>query len=431
MRVNIAGGGLAGVEAAWALANRGVAVRIFEMKPNSFSDVHKSDKLAEIVCSNSFGNMSLTTASGVLKKEMEILDSLIVRIAYKAKVDAGGALAVDRELFSALITKEISSHKNIEIVRDRVLSLDDKDIWIVACGPLCDKGLVAYLEKIVGSGFLYFFDAIAPIVYAESVDFSKGFWGSRYSEDKDYFNCVLSEDEYDEFYNALIDGEKVEFKEFEKNYFEACLPVEEIAKRGRKTLTFGPLKPVGLEYNGKQPFAVLQLRKENKDGSLLGLVGFQTKLTYPEQKRIFGMIPALKNAEFAKLGSLHRNTFINSPKILNNFLQMNKYKNIFFAGQITGVEGYMASAASGIFAGMNAALYINGKDMIQLPKNSMLGGLIDYITTKDDNFQPLSENFGFIETEKIRNKKERRKKQAKIAINNIRKWRQEYESYFS
>ncbi len=430
MDINIVGGGLAGVEAAWALANKGFRVNLFEMKPDSFSEVHKDKNLAEIVCSNSFGNMSLTTASGVLKKEMEILDSLVVKTAYESKVEAGGALAVDRVMFSRLITEKITANKNINVVREKIEKLNDSDIWIVSCGPLCDRALVGYLQEIIGEEFLYFFDAIAPIVYAESVDFSKGFWASRYSNDTDYFNCILNEDDYDRFYEALMSAEKVEYKEFEKNYFEACLPIEEIAQRGKQTLLFGPLKPVGLEYNSKRPFAVVQLRKENKEGSLLGLVGFQTKLTYPEQKRVFRLIPALKNAEFAKLGSLHRNTFINSPKVLNGFLQMKNRKNIFFAGQITGVEGYMASAASGIYVGMNVALMLNGKDMLSLPKESMLGGLINYVSEKDGEFQPMSENFGFISVGKIRNKKEKRKKQAEIAINNIKQWRERYESSF-
>ncbi len=431
MSVNVVGGGLAGVEAAWALACRGIKVNLFEMKPEKFSKVHKNRDLAEVVCSNSFGNMSETTASGVIKKEMEILNSLILDAAYKSAVPAGNALAVDRNMFSKIVTEKISNHKNIKIIRKRIDKLNEKDVWIVSCGPLCEEGMTNHLKNILGEDFLYFFDAIAPIVYSDSIDFSKGFWQSRYSDNKDYFNCVLSEKEYDKFYEALIKAEKVEFKDFEKNYFEACLPIEEIASRGKNTLLFGPFKPVGLEYENKRPFAVVQLRKENKEGSLLGLVGFQTKLTYKEQKRVFSLIPALKNAEFAKLGSLHKNTFINSPALLNCFLQLKSRKNIFFAGQITGVEGYMASAASGIYAGMSAAAFIKGKEIECLPKDSMIGGLINYITQKEGEFQPISENFGFINTEKIRNKQEKRKKQAKIAIENIRKWREKYESNFN
>ncbi len=428
MSINIVGGGFAGVEAAWALAKKGIKVNLFEMKPFKFSEVHKDENLAEIVCSNSFGNMSLTTASGVLKKEMEILSSLSLETAYETKVPAGSALAVDRSLFSKLITKKISRNENINVIRKKIEKLDDKNIWVVSCGPLCDSDMNAYLKQILGSDFLHFFDAIAPIVYADSVDFSKGFWQSRYSDNKDYFNCTLSQKEYDKFYEALISADRVEFKEFEKNYFEACLPVEEIAQRGKSTLLFGPLKPVGLEYENKKPFAVVQLRKENREGSLLGLVGFQTKLTYKEQKRVFSLIPALKNAEFAKLGSLHKNTFINSPQLLNCFLRLKNKKNIFFAGQITGVEGYMASAASGIYAGMSVAAYVKNKKIECPPKNSMIGGLINYITQKEGEFQPISENFGFINIEKIRNKKEKRKKQAEIAIENIKKWREKYES---
>ncbi len=429
MKVNIVGGGLAGVEAAWILANKNIKVNLFEMKPYAFSEVHKNENLAEIVCSNSFGNMSIATASGALKKEMEILNSIVLKAAYKAKVPAGSALAVNRDTFSKIVTETLKQHKNISIIRKTVDKLDEDNIWIVSCGPLCDTQLTDYLNAILGENFLYFFDAIAPIVYADSIDFSKGFWQSRYSNNKDYFNCILEENEYNLFYEELINAETVEVREFEKNYFEACLPIEEIAKRGKKTVLFGPLKPVGLEYKGKRPFAVVQLRKENKEGTLLGIVGFQTKLTYKEQKRVLKIIPALKNAEFAKLGSLHKNTFINSPKLLNCLLQLKNKKNIFFAGQITGVEGYMASAASGLYAGMSVAAYLKNKTIKCLPKESMLGGLIHYITQRDGQFQPMSENFGFVNIEKkIKNKQQKREEQAKIAINNIKKWREEYES---
>ncbi len=428
MNINIVGGGLSGVEAAWAIANRGYKVKIYEMKPQFFSEVHTSENLAEVVCSNSFGATPLSTASGVLKKEMEILDSLLLDVAYKSRVEAGKALAVDRELFSKMVTDRIESHPNITIVREKIDSLDDKDLWIVACGPLCAMELVKHLEELLGERFLHFFDAIAPIVYADSVDYSKGFWGARYSESKDYFNCVMNQEEYEVFYQALISAEKVKVREFEKNYYEACLPIEELAERGRQTLLFGPLKPVGLKYRGKEPFAVVQLRKENRQGTLLGMVGFQTKLTYPEQKRVFRLIPALREAEFAKLGSLHKNIFIDSPNLLNEFLQLRDYPNIFFAGQITGVEGYMASAATGIYVGMNIALFLKTGRMLRLPLNTMLGGLIDYITTKEEEFQPISENFGFIEPVRAKTKKERREKQALIAIENIKKWKETYES---
>ncbi len=431
MRINIVGGGLAGVEAAWALANRGYKVNIYEMRPRFFTEVHTSDRLAEIVCSNSFGAIPLTTASGVLKKEMEILGSLIIECAYKARVEAGKALAVDRELFSSIVTERILSHPNITVIRERVEKLNDTDIWIVACGPLCAKELVAHLESIIGRGFLKFFDAIAPIVYSDSVDFSKGFWGSRYSDSPDYFNCVMSQEEYERFYNALISAEKVKPKEFEKNYFEACLPVEELALRGKQTLLFGPLKPVGLKYRGKTPFAVVQLRKENRQGTLLGMVGFQTRLTYPEQKRVFRMIPALENAEFAKLGSIHKNIFIDSPHLLNEFLAFKDNPNIFFAGQITGVEGYMASAMTGIYVGMNVALFLKKGRMLRAFNNTMLGGLIEHVTSKEGEFQPMSENFGFIESVRGRNKKEKRERQARIALENTRRWKETYENYFA
>ncbi len=428
MEINIVGGGLAGVEAAYAIAECGTNVNLFEMKPEYSSEVHKSDKLAEIVCSNSFGSMKISTASGLLKKEMEILNSLTVRAAYETKVDAGGALAVDRNKFSDYVTKCIQSNKHINLINEKIDRLDNENMWIVACGPLCDSVLVEYIKGLLDINTLYFYDAIAPIVYADSVDFSKGFWGSRYSEDKDYFNCVFTQDEYEHFYNKLINAEKVEPREFEKNYFEACLPVEEIASRGHDTLLFGPMKPVGLRYGGKQPYAVVQLRKENSEGTILSLVGFQTKLTYAEQLRTFRMIPALNRAEFAKLGSVHRNTFIDSPKLLNQFLQLKDYKNIFFAGQITGAEGYMASAATGIYAGINAALKIKNKTMMSLDNRSMIGGIINYIISENEHFQPMSENFGLIKHIKMRNKAQRREKSAEIAVDYIKNWRKLYES---
>lgn len=441
MKVNIVGGGLAGVEAAFALAKRGIYVNLFEMKPKKFSEVHSSSNLAEVVCSNSFGSTKLTTASGVLKEEMRILGSTLLKAAALSRVEAGTALAVDRKKFSSIITKWVDKHPKIKLIRDRVLKLNDEDIWIVACGPLCDGELVEYIKREVLKGdFLYFFDAIAPIVYADSVDFTKGFWGSRYSDEKDYFNCVLTEDEYNRFYEELIKAEKVEFKEFEKNYYEACLPVEEIAERGKETLLYGPLKPVGLKFKGKTPFAVVQLRKENREGTLLSLVGFQTKLTYREQKRVLRLIPALRNAEFAKFGSLHRNTYINSPEVLNIYLQAKKKPNVYFAGQITGVEGYMASGATGIYVGMNIALLLKKGKMLKPPENTMLGGLIRYITTPKDerggkvtkvSFQPMSENFGFIEVGKVKNKKVKRERQAEVALENMRIWREEYESEFA
>ncbi len=429
MKVNIVGAGLAGIEAAFALANRGIKVNLFEMKPKKFSKVHKSEGAAEIVCSNSFGSTKLTTASGVLKEEMRILGSVLLKIASLTRVEAGNALAVDRKRFSDIATKWVEKHPNINLIRERVTKLDNDSIWIVACGPLCDSELIDFLkENVIKGDLLYFFDAIAPIVYSDSVDYSKGFWGSRYSDSKDYFNCVLTEDEYNKFYDELIRAEKVEFKEFEKNYYEACLPIEELAERGKQTLLFGPLKPVGLKFKGKTPFAVVQLRKENKEGTLLGLVGFQTKLTYKEQKRVFRLIPALRNAEFAKLGSLHRNTFIDSPRLLNVFLQSKDKPNVFFAGQITGVEGYMASAVTGLYVGMNIALFLKKGKMMEPPKNTMFGGLIHYITSKDGEFQPISENFGFIDVGKVKNKKIKRLTQAQVAINNTKAWREQYES---
>ena len=432
MEINIVGAGLAGVEAAFSLANRGIKVNLFEMRPKKFSEVHRTDKVAEIVCSNSFGNTKFSTASGVLKREMKILGSVLLKAASLSRVEAGGALAVDREGFSKILTNWVEKHPNIKLIRKRITEIDDENLWILACGPLCDDELISFLKKeVLRSDLLHFFDAIAPIVYADSVDFSKGFWGSRYSKDADYFNCVLTEDEYNRFYTALLKAEKVKFKEFESKYYEACLPIEELAERGKQTLLFGPLKPVGLKFKGKTPFAIVQLRKENKEGSLLGLVGFQTKLTYNEQKRVFRLIPALKNAEFAKLGSLHRNTFIDSPKALNIFLQVKERPHIFFAGQITGVEGYMASAVTGIYVGMNVALFLKKGRMLPPPENTMFGGLIRYITSKVGEFQPISENFGFIDVGKVRNKRLKRQRQFEVAIKNTKLWREKYESDFN
>jgi len=314
---------------------------------------HRTDRFAEIVCSNSFGSFEIGTGSGLLKKEMKLLGSLVIKVAEEFKVPAGAALAVDREKFSKRITEILEEHPNINVIREEVKRIpEDYEYIIIATGPLTSEELSKEIEKLTGSEHLYFYDAIAPTVDAESVDFSKGFWGDRYGKGSgDYFNCVLTEEEYEVFYNELIRGEQVPLKDFEKAvYFEGCLPVEEIARRGKETLLYGPMKPVGLidPRTGKRPFAVIQLRKENREGTLLSLVGFQTKLKYPEQKRIFRLIPALRNATFVRLGSIHRNTFIQSQKVLLPTLQLKKRPNILFAGQITGVEGYVASSATGI-----------------------------------------------------------------------------------
>ena len=421
--VIVIGGGLAGVEASYRLANMGIRVLLYEMRPQRPTPAHRTDKLAELVCSNTLGSMEITSGAGLLKAEMEMLDSLVVSAGRYAYVPAGTALAVDREIFSDYITKKIQDHPNIRLVRDRVV--------IVASGPLTSEALAEDIKELVGFDYLYFYDAIAPIVEADSVDFSKGFWASRYGKGgDDYFNCVLTEEEYKVFYEELLKAEKIKPKEFENLVcFEGCMPIEEMAERGYKTLLFGPMKPVGLvdPRTGKQPFAVVQLRKENKEGTLLSLVGFQTRMTYSEQKRVLRLIPCLRNAVFVKLGSMHRNTFIQSNRVLTPFLNMRKYENIFFAGQITGVEGYVASAATGILAGINAGRLIKGKKLLMAPEETMLGALVKYITTKEGTLQPMSPMLGLLPPldVKVKDKQERKRLLVERALSAMQEWSKE------
>ncbi|RUM59288.1 MAG: FADH(2)-oxidizing methylenetetrahydrofolate--tRNA-(uracil(54)-C(5))-methyltransferase TrmFO [Persephonella sp.] len=431
-KVAVIGGGLAGVEASYRLANEGIKVDLYEMRPKKLTPAHRTGNFAELVCSNSLGGKEITTGAGLLKKEMEMLNSLIVNVGKKYSVPAGGALAVDREKFSKEITEIIENHPNINVIRKEITEIPkDYDFIIIATGPLTSESLAKEIQKLTGEEYLYFYDAIAPTVDAETVDFSKGFWGDRYNKGEgDYFNCVLTEEEYEKFYEELLKGEQVPLKDFERAvFFEGCLPIEEIARRGKQTLLFGPMKPVGLvdPRTNKQPFAVVQLRKENKEGTLLSLVGFQTKLKYPEQKRIFRLIPCLKDATFVRLGSIHRNTFIQSPKVLNPTLQMKKYPNILFAGQITGVEGYIASASTGLVAGLNVARMIKGKEPLIFPETTMIGGLIKYITEPKKELQPMNPNFALlpdirIKGKKIKNKMERKKQKALRALTDIEKF---------
>ena len=429
MKVGIIGGGLAGSEAAWYLANKGVKVNLYEMRPKKMTPAHKTGNLGELVCSNSLGSKELSTASGLLKKEMELLNSLIIKAAKEAYVPAGQALAVDREKFSKFITETLENHKNVNIIREEIKDINDlsEDIILIASGPLTSENLSNSLKNLIGENYLYFYDAIAPIVYADSIDFSKGFWGSRYGKGgNDYFNLPMTKEEYERFYKALISAQQVPLKDFERNYYEACLPIEEIARRGKETLLYGPLKPVGLidPKTGKRPYAVVQLRKENKEGTLFNLVGFQTKLTYPEQKRVFRLIPGLENAEFARLGQIHRNTYINSPRLLNKDLSLKKKDNIFFAGQITGVEGYSESAASGIYAAINIFRKLNGKEPLIFPKETMIGALINYITDENKKeFQPIGANFGILPPlkEKIKDKKLKRLKYSERALESLKR----------
>ncbi|WP_297453376.1 FADH(2)-oxidizing methylenetetrahydrofolate--tRNA-(uracil(54)-C(5))-methyltransferase TrmFO [Persephonella sp.] len=433
-KVAVIGAGLAGSEAAYKIAEEGFNVDLYEMRPVKQTPAHRTEKFAELVCSNSLGGKEITTGAGLLKEEMKKLDSLVVETAEKFDVPAGGALAVDREKFSEEITKILENHPNIKVIRKEITKIpEDYDFVIIATGPLTSEELSKEIQKITGAEHLYFYDAIAPTVDAETVDYSKGFWGDRYGKGEgDYFNCVLTEEEYEQFYNELLKGEQIPLKDFERAvFFEGCLPIEEIARRGKQTLLFGPMKPVGLvdPRTGKQPFAVVQLRKENREGTLLSMVGFQTKLKYPEQKRIFRLIPALKDATFVRLGSIHRNTFIQSQKVLKPTLQLKKDPKILFAGQITGVEGYAASAATGILAGINVVRMLKGKEPVVPPETTMLGGLVKYITEPKDELQPMNPNFALLPdlNKKVKDKRKRKLLKAERALKDMeefaRNWR--------
>lgn len=400
-KVTIIGAGLAGCEAAWQLSNMGISVDLYEMKPKKYSPAHKYQGFAELVCSNSLKASRLDSAAGLLKEEMRILGSLIVPCAYETAVAAGGALAVDRTAFSDLVTEKIKSKDNINIIYDELKEIPDGNV-IIATGPLTSDALADSISEICGS-YLSFFDAAAPIVSFESLDKNLVFFASRYGRgDDDYINCPMNKEEYLEFYNALVSAESAELKEHDREFFkvyEGCMPIEVLAKRGEDTMRFGPLKPVGLTdpRTGKRPYAVVQLRKENNEGTMYNLVGFQTNLKFGEQKRVFSMITGLKDAEFLRYGVMHRNSFVNSPKLLNSDFSMKEHKNIFFAGQITGVEGYIESAASGIMAGINMARRLNGKETFTLPKETMIGALSAYISDESvKDFQPMGCNMGIL-----------------------------------
>jgi len=402
----VIGGGMAGCEAAWQAAQRGISVVLYEMRPVRPTAAHQTGNLAELVCSNSLGSLDPVSAPGLLKEEMRRLGSLIIRAAEAARVPAGAALAVDRDLFSKQITEALSAHPNITILHEEVKEIPAEAVAVVATGPLTSDALAEDFRKLTRSDHLYFFDAISPIIDAESINMEIVFRASRYNKGgDDYLNCPMDEAQYQAFYDALMAGEKVVPKEFEKPpYFEGCLPIEVIAERGRLTPVFGPMKPVGLPdpRTGKEPFAVVQLRAENQFGSCYNMVGFQTKLKWPEQKRIFRMIPGLEQAEFLRLGSLHRNTFINSPRLLSESLQVRTRPGLFMAGQIVGVEGYVESAAMGYLAGMNAARLLQGGKLFPPPKTTAHGALIQYITQSHPAFfQPINTNFGLFPPIKI------------------------------
>ena len=413
-KVKIIGGGLAGVEAAWQLANKGFEVELYEMKPVKFSPAHKSELLGELVCSNSLKAKRFESAAGLLKTEMRFFGSLCMECADLSEVPAGGALAVDRDKFSQLITEKIENHKNITLIHEEVTEIPEGNV-IIAAGPLASDALSEKISELCGDG-LHFFDAAAPIVSRESIDMESAFTASRYERggEDDYINCPMNKAEYEAFYEALITAESAEVHSFDKrkDVYEGCMPIEVMASRGKDTMRFGPMKPVGLvdPRTGHRPWAVLQLRKENSKGTMLNLVGFQTNLKFGEQKRVFSMIPALKNAEFYRYGVMHRNTFIDSPRLLNASFSFRNRENLFFAGQITGVEGYMESAASGIMAGLNMARVLSGKEQLVLPETSMIGALSRYISDETvKNFQPMGANFGVLPPiePKIRDKSQR------------------------
>ncbi len=412
--VTIIGGGLAGSEAAWQAANAGVKVRLYEMRPVVKTPVHETDHLAELVCSNSLKSNLLTNAAGLLKEEMRRLDSLIVAAGDEASVPAGEALAVDRELFAHYITSRLENHPNVEILREEVPAIDESAVHIVATGPLTSEGLAGDVGRLTGTSQLFFYDAVAPTLDASTIDREKVFTASRYEKgEAAYLNCPFSRAEYEAFYDALIHAELAPIHDHEKTpYFEGCLPIEVLASRGPKTLSFGPMKPVGLTdpRTGFRPWAVLQLRQENRAATLYSMVGFQTRMKWGEQKRVFRMIPGLENVEIVRYGVIHRNTYIQSPQVLNETFQMRAYPNVFFAGQITGVEGYVESAASGILAGRNAARHLQDKPLISLPNTTMLGALADYVAHYDGkDFQPMNSNWGIVPPlpERIRDKKEK------------------------
>ncbi|MGN1182040.1 MAG: methylenetetrahydrofolate--tRNA-(uracil(54)-C(5))-methyltransferase (FADH(2)-oxidizing) TrmFO [Faecalibacillus sp.] len=409
--VNIIGAGLAGVEASYQLAKKGYQVNLYEMRPVKMTPAHHTGMFAELVCSNSLRGDHFNNAVGVLKNEMEKLDSVIIRFARENSVPAGGALAVDRQQFSQAVTNFITSHPLIHVIHEEVTKLPEGPT-IIASGPLTSDALSKEIKELLGEDYFYFFDAAAPIIEKDSVDFDIAYYKSRYDKgDNEYINCPMNEEEFDLFYDELMKAQVVKPKDFEERFFEGCMPFEEMARRGKQTLLFGPMKPVGLtKPDGTKPFAVVQLRQDNVQASLYNIVGFQTHLTWPEQKRIIHLIPGLENAKFVRYGVMHRNTFICSPKYLNPDYSLKGHPGLFMAGQITGVEGYVESAQSGIVAGINMIQYLEGKNSIIFPTETVMGALAYYITHSDeDNFQPMKANFGILPDLKTRVKKKLRK----------------------
>ncbi|MFA9558095.1 FADH(2)-oxidizing methylenetetrahydrofolate--tRNA-(uracil(54)-C(5))-methyltransferase TrmFO [Evansella sp. AB-rgal1] len=423
--VNVIGAGLAGSEAAWQLAKRGIPVNLYEMRPKKQTPAHHTDKFAELVCSNSLRANTLTNAVGVLKEEMRLLDSVIIQSADDCSVPAGGALAVDRHEFAALVTERVKNHPLVTVLEEEVTAIPEGPT-VISTGPLTSEALSNELKKLTGEEYLYFYDAAAPIIEADSIDREKVYLKSRYDKgEAAYLNCPMTEEEFDRFYEALIEAETVPLKEFEKEmFFEGCMPIEVMAKRGRKTMLFGPMKPVGLEdpKTGKRPFAVVQLRQDNSSGTLYNIVGFQTHLKWGPQKEVLQLIPGLENAEIVRYGVMHRNTFINSPNLLSPTYQYKDRKDLFFAGQMTGVEGYVESAAAGIIAGINASRLVNGEETLVFPEETVIGSMANYITNANSkNFQPMNANFGLLPPfeKRIKNKQERNSQLADRALRTI------------
>ena len=427
--ITIIGAGLAGCEAAWQIAKRGGKVILYEMKPEVYSPAHRSPFFAELVCSNSFKSESIENASGILKEEMGQFESLILKVAREAKVPAGDSLAVDRRVFSKEITSILENLGNVEVIRKEASSIPQNGITIFATGPLTSDALSQEIQKVTGTHRLFFYDAISPIVTTDSINFQKTFKSSRYGKGgEDYINCPMNEEEYYRFVEVLNQAERAPVQQFERRYlFEGCLPIEEMAERGRETRAYGPLKPVGLidPKTGKQPFAVVQLRQEDRFETLFNLVGFQTRLKHEEQKRVFRMIPGLENAEFVRLGSIHRNTFIDSPRLLSESLQLKSHPNLFLAGQITGVEGYMESTAMGLLSGINAYRYAKGMPTIVPPQTTAMGALVRYITRSlTVPFQPMNINFGLFPPLPGKSKgRGKRLLLAKRALREMEEWR--------
>lgn len=429
-KVTVIGAGLAGSEAAWQIAKQGVEVVLYEMRPVKKTPAHHTSQFAELVCSNSLRANGLTNAVGVLKEEMRMLDSIIMSCADQHAVPAGGALAVDREGFSGEVTARLHQHPLIEVRNEEVTEIPKDGIVVIATGPLTAESLSKEIQALLGEEYFYFYDAAAPIIEKDSIDMNKVYLASRYDKgEAAYLNCPMTEEEFNAFYEALITAEVAQLKEFEKEvYFEGCMPIEVMAARGRQTVLFGPMKPVGLvnPHTGKLPYAVIQLRQDNAAGTLYNMVGFQTHLKWGEQKRVFQMIPGLGNAEFVRYGVMHRNTFINSPSLLKATYQTKKRENLFFAGQMTGVEGYVESAASGLIAGINAAKLAKGEELVELPQQTALGSMANYITTADfKHFQPMNANFGLFPPleNKIRNKKEKNEAIANRALEHIQQFK--------